>query len=85
MLRVFLIGFLSLAMLCMIPMMGSTPHHSGHLHHDDAASCATCMASVDVTLNLLPFNLLGLAILAFPVPPKLLPPGSPFPPPRFRS
>jgi len=83
MLKVFLIGVLSLVLLCMLPIMGSIQHHSGHLHHDASASCATCMASVDLSLILLLLSLVGFAISAVPVLPKLLAPCSPFHPPRF--
>ena len=85
MFKVVVIGFLSLVLLCMIPMMGSAPHHSGHLHHDDTASCATCMISIDLSMLLLLLNLLGLATSVVPVLPKLVPPHSPFHPPRFQS
>lgn len=85
MFKVIVIGFLSLVLLCMIPIMGSTPHHSGHLHHDDSASCATCMAPVDLSLILLLLSLLGLVTSVVPVLPKLVPPHSPFHPPRFQS
>lgn len=85
MLKVCLIGFISLVLLCMIPSMGSTQHDSGHLHHDASASCGTCMASVDVPLIFLPMSLVGVAISAVPVLPKLLAPRSPFHPPRFHA
>ena len=85
MLKVCLIGFLSLVLLCMIPFLGSTQHDSGHHHHNDAASCATCMASVDVPLIFLAQSLVGVAISAVPVFPKRLVPGSLFHPPRFYS
>jgi hypothetical protein len=85
MLKVVVVGFLSLVLLCMIPTMGGTPHHSGHLHHDDTASCATCMVSIDLSMLLLLLSLLGLAMLIVPVLPKLVPPHSPFHPPRFQS
>ena len=85
MFKIVLIGLLALVLLCMIPIMGSTQHHFGHLHHDASASCATCMASVDVSLILLLLSLVGFAISAGPVLPKLLAPYSPFHPPRFHS
>lgn len=85
MFKVVLIGFLALVLLCMIPIMGSTPHHSGHLHHDASTSCATCMASVDVSFILLLLSLVGVAASAASVFPKRLAPRSPFHPPRFRS
>ena len=83
--KVVLIGFLSLVLLCMIPIMGSTPHHSGHLHHDVSTSCATCMASVDVPLIFLAQSLVGVAISAVPVLPNLLAPRALFHPPRFHA
>lgn len=85
MFKVFVIGFLSLVLLCMLPIMGSTQHHSAHLHHDASASCATCMAVVDWSLILLLLSLVGFAISSLPVLPKLIAPGSPFHPPRFHS
>lgn len=85
MLKVVVVGFLSLVLLCMIPILGSTQHHSGHLHHDASASCATCMASVDLPLNLSFLSLLGMAISAVHELPKLLAPRLLFHPPRFRS
>ena len=85
MFKVVLIGFISLVLLCMIPIMGSTQHHSGHLHHDASTSCATCMASVDVSLILLLLSLVGFAASAAPVLPKLLAPCSLFHPPRFHA
>lgn len=85
MLKVCMIGFLALVLLCMIPIMGSTQQHSGHLHHDTSTSCATCMASVDVSLILLLLSLVGFATSAVPVLPKLLALRSQFHPPRFRS
>jgi hypothetical protein len=85
MLKVCLIGFLSLVLLCMIPIMGSPQHHSGHLHHDDSASCATCMVSVNLPLNLSFLSPLGMAISAIHELPKLLAPRLLFHPPRFLS
>lgn len=85
MLKVCLIAFLSVMLLCMIPIMGSTQHDSGHLHHDASTSCATCMASVDVSLILLLLSLVGFTASAAPVLLKLLAPGSLFHPPRFHA
>ena len=85
MVKVVLIGFISLVLLCMIPIMGSTQHHSGHLHHDASTSCATCMASADVPLIFLAQSLVGVAISAVPVLPKLLAPRALFHPPRFHA
>lgn len=82
--NLFLIA-LSLLLLCVIPFMGSMPHHSGHVHHDDTASCATCMASADLSAIFLLLTSLGLATLLIPILPKLLAPHSPFHPPRFQS
>lgn len=84
MLKIVLIGFLSLVLLCMIPIMGGSQDHSGHLHHNDSASCATCMASVDVPFILVPLRFQGFALLAVPRLPKLVDPSSSFHPPRFR-
>jgi hypothetical protein len=85
MLNVVFVCLLSLLLLCMIPVMGSGPHHSGHMHHDDTASCATCMISIDLSMLLLLLSLLGLATSVVFVGPKLVPPHSPFHPPRFQS
>ncbi len=76
---------LSLLLLCIVPLMGSMSHQSGHLHHhDDTASCVTCMASVDLSALFFLLTLLGLATSWAPVLPKLLASLSPFHPPRFR-
>jgi hypothetical protein len=85
MLKAVFVSVLALLLLCMIPIMGSAPHHSGHLHHDDTGSCATCMISIDLSMVLLLLSLLGLATSVAPVLPKLVPPQSPFHPPRFQS
>lgn len=70
----------------MVPiMMGSGQYHSGHLHHDDTASCATCLASGDVLMLFFLLSLQGLATLVVPLLPELLAPHSPFHPPRFQS
>ena len=68
MLKVVVVGVLSLVLLCMIPIMGGTPHHS-----------------IDLSMLLLLLSLLGLAMVIVPVLPKLVPPHSPFHPPRFQS
>jgi small-conductance mechanosensitive channel len=85
MLKVVLIGFLALVMLCMLPVMGSISHHSGHLHHDNSVSCASCMASVDLPSILVLLSLVGFATLALPLPPKLVAPGVQFHPPRSHA
>lgn len=85
MLQAAFVWVLSLLLLCMIPITGSAPHHSGHLHHDDTASCATCMISIDLSMLLLLLSLLGLATSLVPVLPKRVTPHSPFHPPRFQS
>jgi hypothetical protein len=85
MLKVLLIGFLSLLLLCMLPLMGSAPNSGGHLHHDASASCATCMGSVDLPLVIFLLTFLGSATFMLLVLPALVSSRSPFHPPRLSS
>lgn len=82
MLRVFLIGLLTLLLLCMIPLMGSTLNGGGHLHHDASASCATCMGSVDLPLVIFLLTLFGSATLMLLLLPPMVASRAPFHPPR---
>jgi hypothetical protein len=83
--KVFLIGFLALLLLCMVPLMGSISNSGGHLHHDASVSCATCMGSVDLPLAIFLLTFLGSATFMLFVSPALVAPRSPFHPPRPSS
>src|SRR5690242_2424382 len=85
MLRVCLIGFLALLLLCMVPLMGSISNGGGHLHHDASVSCATCMESMDLPLVIFLLTFLGSATFIFLLSPPLVPSRSPFHPPRLSS
>jgi len=85
MLKLAMIAVLSLMLLCMAPIMGGTQHDSGHLHHSDSVSCATCMVAVDIPLMLVQLSIMGFAAWVIPLLLTLLTPHSPFHPPRFRS
>ena len=66
MIKLILIGVLTVLVICMIPLMG--PHaSSGHLHHDASASCATCMGSISLLAFVFSLALLGLLALLMPV------------------
>jgi len=82
--KVVLIAFLSLVLLCMVPIMGGTLQ-SGHLHHSNSASCATCMAFATVSFILFLLSVVGIALSTLPEPPRLLVPHLPFHPPRLSS
>ena len=85
MLKVVLIGMLSLLLLCVIPLMGSAHHSAGHLHHDASSACATCMGSIDLHVLIFLLTFLGLTTLMHPELPALVASRSPFHPPRLRS
>ena len=85
MLKVLLVGFLALLLLCMVPLMGSISHSGGHLHHDASVSCATCMGSVDLPLVIFLLTFLGSATFMLLLSPPLVAPRSPFHPPRLSS
>ena len=85
MLKVILIGFLSLLVLCMVPLMGSNPNSAGHLHHDASVSCASCMGSMDLPLVIFLLTFLGSATFMLLLSPPLVPSRSPFHPPRLSS
>lgn len=85
MLKVVLIGFLAVLLLCMAPLMGSTLSSGGHLHHDTSASCATCMGSTTLPLVIFLLTVLGSATFMLLMFPAFLAPQSPFHPPRFRA
>ncbi len=85
MLKMLLIGFLALLLLCMVPLMGSISHSGGHLHHDASASCASCMGSVDLSLAIFLLTFLGSATCMLFLSPPLVPSRSPFHPPRLSS
>ena len=83
--KALLIGFLSLLLLCMLPLMGSTLNSDGHLHHDASASCATCMGSIAVPLVIFLLTFLGSATSMLLLLPALVASRSPFHPPRLSS
>ena len=83
MLKMLLIGFLSLLLLCMVPLMGSTLNSGGHLHHDSSTSCATCMGSVDLPLAIFLLTFLSWAIFMPLLSPAFVASRSPFHPPRL--
>ena len=85
MFKVLLIGFLSLMLLCMVPLMGSISNSGGHLHHDASVSCATCMGSVDLPMVIFLLTFLGSAVFMLLVSPALVVLRSPFHPPRLSS
>jgi len=85
MLKVLLIGFLSLLVLCMVPLMGSISNGGGHFHHDASVSCATCMGSVDLPLAIFLLTFLGSATFMLLLSSPSVPSRSPFHPPRLSS
>jgi hypothetical protein len=85
MLKILLIGFLSLLLLCMVPLMGSISHGGGHLHHDASVSCATCMGSMDLPLVIFLLTFLGSATFMLLLSSPSVPSRSPFHPPRLSS
>jgi hypothetical protein len=82
---VLLIGFLALLLLCMVPLMGSLSHSSGHLHHDASVSCATCMGSIDLPVAIFLLTFLGSAAFMLLVSLALVALRAPFHPPRLIS
>ena len=85
MLKMLLIGFLALLLLCMVPLMGSVSNGGGHLHHDASTACASCMGSMDLPLVIFLLTLLGSATLMVLVLPVSVVSRPPFHPPRLRS
>lgn len=82
--QVVIIGFLSLLVLCMVPLMGSTIS-GGHLHHGASSSCATCMESIPPPLVTFLLTVLGFVTTMLLVLPALVASRSPFHPPRLSS
>jgi len=85
MLKMLIIGFLALLLLCMVPLMGGISHSGGHLHHGASASCASCMGSVDLPFAIFLLTFLGSATFMLLLSPPLVPSRSPFHPPRLSS
>lgn len=85
MLKMLLIGFLALLLLCMVPLMGSISHSGGHLHHDASVSCASCMGSIDLPLAIFLLTFLGSVTFMLVLSSPVVPSRSPFHPPRFSS
>ena len=85
MIRMLLIGFISLLLLCMVPLMGGILDSGGHLHHDASASCASCMGSIALPLVIFLLTLLGSATVMLLALPALVASRSPFHPPRLNS
>ena len=80
MVKLILIGVLTVLVVCMVPLMG--PHaSSGHLHHDASASCATCMGSISLLVVVFSLALLGLSPLLMPAVRVLVLPADRFHPP----
>ena len=66
MVKLILIGVLTVLVICMIPLMGPQTNASGHLHHDASASCATCMGSISLLAFVFSLALLGPLTLLMP-------------------
>ena len=80
MVKLILIGILTVLVICMVPVMG--PHaSSGHLHHDASASCATCMGSTSLLVVVFSLALLGFSPWLMPAVRVLLLPADRFHPP----
>ncbi len=65
MVKLIVIGVLTVLVMCMVPLMG-THASSGHLHHDASASCATCMGSISLLAFVFSLALLGPLTLLMP-------------------
>jgi hypothetical protein len=66
MVKLILIGVLTVLVICMVPLMGPGANASGHLHHDASASCATCMGSISLLAFVFSLALLGPLTLLMP-------------------
>jgi len=69
--KAILIGILTLLVICMVPLMGTSAHAGGHLHHDASASCATCMGTVSAAMVVFSLPLLLILIWLLPMAPPL--------------
>ena len=69
--KIVLIGVLAVLVVCMVPIMGTSAHAAGHLHHDASASCATCMGTVSVAMVAFSLPLLFILIWLLPIAPPL--------------
>ena len=81
--RLLLICVLTLSVVCMVPLMGADHAASGHLHHGDSVSCATCMGPESIIGVVVLLTLLGLLTVMIPVTPLLAPLKDQFHPPRI--
>ena len=69
--KAILIALLTLLVVCMVPIMGTSAHAGGHLHHDASASCATCMGTVSVVMVAFSLPFLFIFIWLLPMMPPL--------------
>lgn len=81
MVKLILIGVLTVLVVCMVPLMGPHASASGHLHHDASASCATCMGSIALLVVVFSLALVGLSPLLIPAVRVLVLPADRFHPP----
>jgi len=84
MVRVLLIVVLVVTVVCMVPLMGADHTASGHFHHSQSTSCATCLGPNAVSGVCFPLSSLGLLILMIPAAPLRIFVGDQFHPPRGR-